>query len=101
MRIDSGRVESGRSGSRDPDWPHYDYEARSSTIPVQFEPAFEGTPTVVVGLSKVEWETNGHKMVAVQAQGVTPEGFDLLIESGRNTKLETVAAFWLAYSAAG
>ncbi|MGH9381815.1 MAG: H-type lectin domain-containing protein [Thermoanaerobaculia bacterium] len=101
MRIESGRVETGRRGSRDPDWPHYDLNPRTSTVDVPFKRAFTDAPTVVVGLSKVEWEQPGHKMVAVHGEDATPEGFKLRIESGRNTKLERGAAFWVAYSATG
>lgn len=97
MRVESGLVEAAQRGHRDPDWPHHERRSTSSTVEVHFDPTFEGMPSVVVGLSKVEWDQQGHKLVEVRAEDVTAEGFTLVIESGPNTRLAAVTAFWIAY----
>ena len=98
MHIESGLIEGSRVDDK---WrPLYDYGAVSVSSEVQFASAFADAPSVVVGLAKFDMEQGRHQIVAVHATNITPEGFTMVIESGLNTQLESVAAFWIAYGVA-
>ena len=94
MWMQTGVIEGSRA---DDDWNLYEWEAASLQRQVNFERPFSKPPRVVVGLTSFAMEQNGYKFVSASVGGVTSEGFEIVFESGRNTQLEKVGAFWLAH----
>ncbi|MBV8612134.1 MAG: H-type lectin domain-containing protein, partial [Singulisphaera sp.] len=63
---------------------------------VAFSKRFDALPQVVVGLSLLDVDQSKNTRVAISARDVTPEGFDLVLNTWSDTIIYGAGANWVA-----
>jgi hypothetical protein len=100
--ISNLKIQSGRAGAdanANPDWNlTQGIGLRSYTVRVNFAEPFQSSPTVLVNLSTLDVVNTRNTRVNVRAANITPQGFDLVIETWADTVLYGAYANWLAYT---
>ncbi len=64
--------------------------------PVVFSEPFVSPPSVMVTMSMFDLSSNTNPRADIQAENITPEGFDIVFRTWEDTKIARVRAAWQA-----
>lgn len=96
-KIQSGYIEAG---SNSQGWTlHTGTGWRTYTQRVTFAKSFSSTPTVIASLGSIDANTSASDgvRVVVSAQGITKDGFDMVIQTWGGSVLYSARMTWLAH----
>ncbi|KAK3100106.1 hypothetical protein FSP39_014863, partial [Pinctada imbricata] len=71
-----------------PPWPVKEY--------IKFDPPFERTPAITVGMTLLDSEYNTNVRAIIDTNNITRHGFELVIRKFNNTKQWGLRASWMA-----
>lgn len=69
---------------------------RQIRMPVAFSDAFGGDPVVQVSVSMFDASSGANIRFDIQAEGITPQGFDIVFRTWGDSKVARVRAQWQA-----
>lgn len=72
---------------------------RQSRIPVAFSEDFNDLPAVMVNVSMFDASNDSNMRYDIQAEGISPKGFDIVFRTWGDTKVARVRASWQAIGA--
>lgn len=86
------------ANSTDPSWNLNELNGkpvRDFSRHVNFVQSFTTTPSLVVGLNRLEIDGPGARLAAF-ARNITTHGFDMVFETWADTKVFSAQAMWIA-----
>lgn len=69
---------------------------RQTRLPVAFSEAFSAAPIVNVSITMFDASSGSNIRFDIQAEGVTPQGFDIVFRTWGDSKVARVRAKWQA-----
>lgn len=72
---------------------------REKRVPVVFSETFDSEPAVRVSISMYDGSNNANTRFDIQAEGVSPQGFDIVFRTWGDSKVARARASWQAIGA--
>ncbi|MEM6618124.1 MAG: H-type lectin domain-containing protein [Pseudomonadota bacterium] len=73
---------------------------RQVSVPVTFAEPFKDIPAVTVSLELLDMHNGANNRYVISAQGVRPDGFDIVFRTWGDTRIARARAGWMAIGAA-
>jgi H-type lectin domain len=73
-------------------------DQRTVVVHIKFEKAFPRTPKIIVGLYKIDVGDGGINRLLVKVQDPKKDGFDLVFETWKDSRVYDAGACWIALS---